>query len=352
LEKLLPKDNENHNEDIPMLNNEPAELPLRSFTAEQMVRCESCLRANPPTRTNCLYCGAGLPLQSATVVLQKPALRPLEKWEHGYNNILLPPAANLSETCLTEMADFLRLEKEELQQILASKLPVPLARSSSKEDAELIQRRLKTAQLNSLLIADASLGLEPPIKLRALEFHDHGVRAYQSPQAQPQELVWNDFVLIVWGRITRKRVELQEERKGKENRVLAADQFFSDESVLDLFVKQGPAPFRIASGSFDFSCLAQKKMLVAPENMSILIEVFRERAQGIAYDQTYNSVRKTLEPVWRSEQQNESKGWRRDRPGKVSLGTATETSNESQFSRYSRLRFYLLNAQQLTDTNA
>lgn len=340
----MPKDNENHNENIPMLNSEPSELPLRSFTPEQMVRCESCLRANPPTRANCLYCGAALPLQSATAVLQKPALRPLEKWEHGYNNILLPPAANLSETCLIETADFLRLEKEELQQILASELPLPLARSSSKEDAELIQRRLRTAQLSSQMIADASLGLDPPIKLRALEFHDHGVRAYQSPQAQPQELTWDDFVLIVWGRITRQRVELQEERKGKENRVLAADQFFADESVLDLFVKQGTTPFRIASGSFDFSCLAEKKRLVAAENMSILIEVFRERIPGMVYDQTYNSVRKTLEPIWRSEQQNESTGWRRGRPGKVSLGSATETSNESQFSRYSRLRFYLLHA--------
>ncbi len=346
----MPKDNDNEN--IPLLNDEPAELPLRSFTPDQMVRCESCLRANPPTRANCLYCGASLPVQSAVTVLQMPALRPLEKWEHGYNNILLPPAANLTESSLAEMADFLRLEKEELQQILASEIPLPLARSSSKDDAELIQGRLRTAQLASLMVADASLGLDPPIKLRALVFHDQGLRAYQSPQAQPQEMLWEDFVLIVSGRIRRKRVELREERKGKENRVLAADQFFADESVIYLFARQETTPYRIASGSFDFSCLAERKRLVADENMSILIEVFRERVPGIIYDQTYNAVRKTLEPVWRSEQQNESTGWRRSRPGKVSLGSATETSNEAQFSRYSRLRSYLRNHQQLTDTNA
>lgn len=350
MEKPLPKDNDNEN--IPLLNDEPAELPLRSFTPDQMVRCESCLRANPPTRANCLYCGASLPVQSAVTVLQMPALRPLEKWEHGYNNILLPPAANLTESSLAEMADFLRLEKEELQQILASEIPLPLTRSSSKDDAELIQGRLRTAQLASLMVADASLGLDPPIKLRALVFHDQGLRAYQSPQAQPQEMLWEDFVLIVSGRIRRKRVELREERKGKENRVLAADQFFADESVIYLFARQETTPYRIASGSFDFSCLAERKRLVADENMSILIEVFRERVPGIIYDQTYNAVRKTLEPVWRSEQQNESTGWRRSRPGKVSLGSATETSNEAQFSRYSRLRSYLRNHQQLTDTNA
>lgn len=346
----MPKDNDNEN--IPLLNDEPSELPLRSFTPDQMVRCESCLRANPPIRANCLYCGAALPAQSAAIVLQKPLLRPLEKWEHGYNNILLPPAANLTERSLAETADFLRLEKEELQRIVASEIPLPLARSSSKEEAELIQGHLRAAQLACLMVADASLGLDPPIKLRALEFHDEGLHGLQSPQAQPQEISWDDFVLIVSGRITRKRVELQEERRGKENRVLGADQFFADESVIELFAKQGTTPYRIASGSFDFSCLAEKKRLVAAENMLILIEVFRERVPGIVYDQTYNAVRRTLEPVWQSEQQNESTGWRRSRPGKVSLGSATETSNESQFSRYSRLRYYLHTHQHLTDTNA
>lgn len=347
----MPKDNDNEN--IPRLNDEPSpELPVRSFTPDQMVRCESCLRANPPTRANCLYCGSALPVQSAAIVLQKPALRPLEKWEHGYNNILLPPAANLTENSLAETADFLRLEKDELQRIVASEIPLPLARSSSKEDAELIQQRLRTAQLASLIAADASLGLDPSLKLRALEFRDDGLHAYQSPQAQPQKMAWDDFVLIVSGRITRKRVEVQEERKRSENLVLAADQFFADESVIDLFAKHGTTPYRIASGSFDFSCLAEKKRLVAAENMSILVEVFRERVPGIVYDQSYNAVRKALEPVWRSEQQNESTGWRRGRPGKYSLGSATETSNESQFSRYSRLRYYLCTHQQLTDTNA
>lgn len=350
MEKLLPKDNESNNEDFPLLNTDPAELPVRSFTPDQMVRCESCLRANPPTRAGCLYCGAALPVQPAASVFQKPALRPLEKWEHGYNNILLPPAANLSESVLAEIANFLRLEREELERIVAGNVPLPLALSSSKEDAELIQARLRTAQLASLIVADATLGLDPPLKLRALEFHDDGLLAYQSPQTQPQKMTWDDFVLLVSGRITRKRVELQEERKGKENRVLAADQFFADESVVDLFVKQGTTPYRIASGSFDFSCLAEKKRLVAAENMSILIELFRERVPGLVYDQTYNAARKPLEPVWRSEQQNESTGWRRNRPGKVSLGRATESSDESQFSRYSRLRFYL-RTHPMTDTN-
>jgi hypothetical protein len=336
-----------------MLNEGPTpDSSVRSFTPDQMVRCESCLRANPPTRLNCLYCGSALPPQPADIGLQKPALRPLEKWEHGYNNILLPTPANLNETFLAATADFLRLEKEDFQRILDSQIPLPLARSSSKEEALLIRERLATMQLSSLIVADALLGLDPSLKVRSLEIAGDNMNAYQSPQAEPQKILWEDLVLIVTGRITRKRVELKEERKRSENRVLEADQFFADEHVIDLFTRRAAAPYRISSGTFDFSCLGERKRLVAADNMSILIDVFREHVPAIIYDQTYNSVRKVLEPVWRSEQNNESTGWRRSRPGKYSLGSVVETSNESQFSRYSRLRYYLLAQHQIGEADA
>jgi hypothetical protein len=349
LEELLPKDNEN----VPVRNDGPTlDSAARSFKPDQMVRCDACLRVNPPTRVGCLYCGSSLPLQPSAIVLQKPAFQPLEKWEQGYNNILLPSPANLSKSCLGETADFLRLEKEDLQRIVASEIPLPLARSGSKEEAELIQQRLKTEQMTSLIVADGSLGLEPPLKLRALELRDEGLDAYQSPQAPPLKLLWDDFVLMVSGRITRKRVELTEERKRSENRVLEADQFFADENVVDLYTNHENVPYRISSGSFDFSCLAEKKRLVSAENMSILIGVIREHVSAIVYDQTYNSARKALEPVWRSEQQNESTGWRRGRPGKYSISSVMETSNESQFSRYSRLRYYLFTQNPMGDARA
>jgi hypothetical protein len=51
-------------------------------------------------------------------------------------------------------------------------------------------------------------------------------------------------------------------------------------------------------------------------------------------------LRSALEPVWGMEQETESSGWRRDRPGKYSFGAATVSSNESQFTLYSRLSYY------------
>jgi len=81
---------------------------LQPFAREQMVACDECLRTNPPTRVNCMYCGALLPLNETTTNLQKPTLRRLEKWELGYNNLLVPPAnpvANPPESELAEAAN-------------------------------------------------------------------------------------------------------------------------------------------------------------------------------------------------------------------------------------------------------
>src|SRR5437899_12262692 len=42
----------------------PATAEQGAFAADEMVNCIDCLRANPPTRANCLYCGSPLPPQA------------------------------------------------------------------------------------------------------------------------------------------------------------------------------------------------------------------------------------------------------------------------------------------------
>jgi hypothetical protein len=97
----------------------------------------------------------------------------------------------------------------------------------------------------------------------------------------------------------------------------------------------------VAANSFDFSALGPRKRLVSGENMTTLLEIFREHAAHVEVDDSYTSLRKALEPVWPTEQQNESRGWRRERPGKYSIGSIIEKNNETQFMRYSLLRHYL-----------
>ena len=338
----MPADNENVPASFPT-TDEPPEPPLSPFAPDQLVRCEECLRANPPTRVNCLYCAAALRQNESSVDLQKPALRPLEKWEQGFNNILLPPVANITTEKLAAAADLLRLSVDDLNRIFASPLPLPLARAAGLDEAILIQRRLKNLGINSHIMPDADLGIDSNgvIKIRSLDIDNDYLYAYQSPDAPAIEIPWNDLTLLVSGRLIFKRVELTEQKGPRADSIVDASELFSDEAVVDIYVREQPRSYRVAANSFDFSCLGAGKGLLASENIVRLTQLLCEHAPQVEHDDSFASVRKSLEAVWPSEQQNESSGWRRERPGKYSIGTVTGVSNEMQFLRYSRLRNFV-----------
>jgi hypothetical protein len=355
LEELLPKDHENVPGSI-LMSDKPRDSVAEPFAPDRMVRCDECLRANPPTRVNCLYCAAVLPSSESTINMQKPALRPLEKWEQGYNNVLLPrPADSAGEIADAELhaaADLLRLRPTDLSLILSSQTPLPLARATIDE-ASLVQRRLSSLGIETRIVPDRESGTDAvgPIKVRALEIDDAGVYAFQTPETPSIRILWSDIMLIVVGRVTLKRVELREQKATRaENRILDASEFLTDETVVDFFSNNQTTPYRIMANSFDFSCLGERKGLLASENIATLLNLFRERAPHAEYDDSFNSLRRVLEVVWPSEQQNESSGWRRERPGKYSIGSVTELSNEMQFLRYSRLRHHF-QAENLTKSD-
>lgn len=310
-----------------------------------MVRCDSCLRANPPTRVSCLYCGASLPVTEAIAAVQKPTIRPLDKWQRGYNNILRPPAANLTAEQLAEAADVLKLATGDLERIIASDMPLPLARVATTVDASIIQGRLARLEIETQVVSDEELGVDETqvVKVRALRLDETGLNLYQTPKAAPVHIFWSDLSLIVMGRLLTRRVELREQQaRGTENRITDSSEFVSDELVIDLYAGRPAEAYRIAANSFDFSCLGEEKGLLAGENISKLLRLLRDRLPNVECDDSYNSLRKTLEAVWPSEQHNESRGLHRGGPGKISIGSATETNNEMQFLRYSRLRCFLL----------
>ena len=340
----MPKDHES----VPLpTTDEPVDHLPEPFAPDQMVRCDECLRANPPTRVNCLYCGVVLPQNETTVNLQKPALRPLEKWEQGYNNILQPAAANASgqieDAVLREASDLLRLSPPDLTRILAAGMPLPLARAATMDEAALVERRLRGLGIETCIVAEAPPGTEAigPLRVRALEIDDEGIRAFQTPETPATAILWSELVLLVVGRLIVKRVEMKEQKGARaEHRILDSSEFVTDETVVDFYTSKHTATHRIAANSFDFSCLGEQKGLVAAENILTLLKLFRQRAPQAVYDDSFHSMRKALEAVWPAEQQNESSGWRRERPGKYSIGSATELSNEMQFLRYSRLRYH------------
>ena len=332
----MPKDNEN----IPFLGPvEPSEP--QGFSAEQMIRCEECLRANPPTRVSCLYCVAPLPLTKTSARVIKPALRPPEKHQLGYNNILLPDDQVASEEVVTEAAALLKLSVENVREVLSQKAALPVARTASREEARLVTERLGALGLQCLTLSDDELGSDMR-RVRSMMFDADSLTIQQAGAAEQVNVSWSEIVLIVTGRLIETRLEIKERMTRKpENEILDTSEFFHDESVIDFYTPTHSSTWRVGAHGFDFSCLGRDKALVVNENMSKLQELMIAKARNAEVDDSYARVRNLLELAWTTQAETQSSGWRRERPGKLSVGVSTIRNNETQFTRYSRLCYYL-----------
>jgi hypothetical protein len=347
LEELLPKDNEN----IPLFDPGPlAPAEPIGFRPEQLVACNQCDRTNPPTRVSCLYCGAALPANENTASLQRPTLRPLESWEQGYSNILLPGVSVLPSAKYEQAAQLLKLDHQLLERMLASNTPLPVALAATPEEASLVKSSLDELGIRTLIISDAELELErsAPVRVRSLKFDGDSIVANPSGGGVAVHLLWSDLTLIVQGRLIVTTTEVKEQTQAhKESEIVEASETYADEAMIDVYSQGSNSGVRIAANNFDFSCLQQKKTLLATENFSRLVKFIGEHAPTATFDDSYKSVRQLLEQVWTSERQTESSGWRRERFGRYTVGSKTELNNQRQFTRYSRLRNYLHTNRQL-----
>lgn len=339
------------NDDLNMpLGNEADEVlrsEPRGFAPEQMVACDVCLRANPPTRATCLYCAAPLPATVASAELRRPTLRQLEKWEQGFNVILLPEENNfVDEESLRRVSELLRLSVEDLRRIAESGVALPLARAATIDEAELIAQHLSAHGMqNVLVVADETLGGSQNFsrRVRALEFTERELVLFPTGGASVVRCAWPDVSLLVAGRHFVRQIEVEERKgRGAENEMMDARELSADEALLDVYTRRDGSGWRIGANNFDFSCLGDKKRLLATENFALLVETLRTRAAEAEYDETYRSARHALGSVWTLEQTTESHGLRRgSRPGRYNTEAVTTSDNETQFTRYSRLRRYL-----------
>ena len=335
----MPKDNENIPFPGPVETSEP-----QGFSAEQMIRCEECLRANPPTRVTCLYCVAPLPLTEDAARLRKPALRPPEKHQLGYNTILLPKDEAVSSEVVIQAAGLLKLEPENLGEILLQCKPLPIARTASRDEAELVFERLRDLDLHCLTLSDHDLGLSNPVKrVRSMSFAEQALIIHQAVHQIGEETIvpWTDIKLLLRGRLFETRLEIKERKtRESENELLETSELSRDELAIDFYTAAHPFTWRIKTGGFDFSCLENEKTLIANENIGTLQRLLTTKSVNAITDDSYRRVRRLIEPVWSTQTETQSSGWRWERPGKLSVGMATIKSNDNQFTCYSRLLHY------------
>jgi hypothetical protein len=317
---------------------------LRAFKREELISCERCERASPPTRMKCLYCGATLPEVEGGEDRRRPALKSLEEWERGFNVVLAPGGAGEDShargDALAEAASLARLKPEQLGEMLAARLALPLARTGERAEAALLERRLTSLGLNIKIVADEELAVEsqPPRRVRKIEFDEEGVEGLSVAGGETRRAAWGEIVLIVTGRIFRKRIEVEERlKRGAGSEFVESRELAEDEAVVDLHFAGTPAGWRVAASGFDYSCLGARKSLLAADNFARLVEEFRARAPRAAFDDSYRRVRHLLQFAWSPTEQKGAGGVRRAGPGRVSTEAVTSVSNEAQFTRYSRL---------------
>ncbi|HEV7905793.1 MAG TPA: hypothetical protein VGO96_18280 [Pyrinomonadaceae bacterium] len=320
-----------------------AQLAARAFAPGEMVACEACVRANPPTRMNCLYCGAVLPVGEAGRDLRRPTLRALEAWEQGFNVVLVPQGAacELSVDSLSEAAALLRVEAGQLREMLRAGGYLPLARVASREEASLVERKLGALGCQVETVTDEALGVEThaPKRIRRLEIGADALEGWASAETDAERVEWTELVLLVAGRIARKRIEVEERRGGRraDAEVVETREFQTDESALDLYFAGSVVNWRIMAENFDYTCLGAEKSLTAAENFKRLTETLRACARAAAYDDSYRSVRAFLKFAWPLAEQTEAGSLKRIRPGRYNAEAVTSVSNETQFTRYGRL---------------
>ena len=340
---MLPKDNENIllSLDGPVTPSQP-----EGFAPEEMVRCDACLRANPPTRAACFYCGAALTVTETSARLRQPSLLSPGKSDPGYNTILI--AHDQTRNSIQEAAELLKLSTEAIEKLLAAAQSLPVARTGTFEESQLLADRLRDLGMQTKTISDEQLGVLESniIRLRSIVFDDEKITVRASGPGEPLEITYPDLLLMVHARLSRKTTTIKElKSRRSENEILEASEFYSDESVIDLYCTSREESIRIAANSFDFSCLGEQKALVVNLNMTKLIEVLKAQAPQMTIDNGYTGVRQLLDLVWGAEKSTKSDGWRRDSPGRLTVGATTTVSNENQFMRYSRLRYRLLTQQ-------
>jgi len=322
----------------------------RGFAPEQLVACERCSRTNAPTRMNCLYCGATMPRTEEGAALLRPTLRKLEEWEQGFNVVLLPRGAQgIAAEWLAEAASLLKLEVKHLKECFASRRALPVARTASAEEAGLILKRLGALGLPAEVFDDGALGFEvPQRRVRALEFEPDALVLWASREEAPGRVPWPRVALLARGRVTRRRLEVEERQGGFRRRgeIVDSRELSTDEAALDLYAFEDGdgAGWRLWADRLDYSCLGARKSLTAGENFKTLTEVLRARAEGAAFDDEYVRLRPLLAPVWPPAEQNESQGVRRESVGRYNREAVTVISNEAQFTRYTRLLSRLVRA--------
>ena len=310
------------------------------FAPDAMLLCKRCDRPNPPTRTECLYCGGEIEGSTAEPQLE---LRELESWENGFNVVVIGADRDSFEMAVARAAALLTADPESIQAIISSGKSLPVARVESEDKAATIVEKLWAEGIRCRVVTDESLSpASVPVRLRSIRFGDTEIELTHFGRPQVEVLNAEDLALIVQGLLLQGKTESIEKRKRRSTETLSETQTSSDEPVIDVYSRNDPTGWRIPVAGFDFSCLGRHKSLLAGHNIDQLIEKLAAFAPHAKVVRDYGSVHSMLEHAWPGESRRDSLGMRRTGFARRSSSTIFTTNNLLQLTKYSRLQWHLL----------
>jgi len=312
------------------------EAPLKKFAPDEMLTCDDCLRANAPTRAQCMYCGASLNNSAASPEVETAAGEKTDEAKH-YVVVWTREGHSIDDSAVAQLAARFHLNDEELRVALGTGAPLPLTATSAEDEVTRIISEVKGVDIESAIVSSVDLKTDVvQVNIRALEFADSGVLAISKIGKQRLAARLTDLQLVVTGRLLVHRVEVDERRSRNSVKPLDRREFTQDQAVVDLYLGSSDAPWRIIVNDFDFSCLGEHKGLTAYDNAKALIELLKENTPAEVND-SYARLRPVLNNLWPMQDTASQSRSHRPRASRKDFSTVTASDNEMQFNNYSRL---------------
>ena len=325
-------------DEIATVDGVPVMTEAIGFAAERMVACSKCEKQNPPNRLNCLYCGTllELPDEIAAGLQFRPG--EIEEWEPGVNIVV---SERIGPSVAETLGSTVFLDEDLLTSVSEGDVPFPLIRVRGDEADEVVLRVLATG-VTAVRVDDKDLRhQQPPTRLKGLRITEGSIEFLLFNSDEVAKFDASEIVLIVTGAIFKSSSEATVKTKKKETKRVDEKFAASNHAVIDIFTSADKRGFRILPHGFDFSCLGERKSLLAVENVATLKEMLRGMFPNTVFDDSYLSKMPVLDRVWPRTVENTSKGMHRVGL-KIARSVGESVSNEEQFTRYSRMRRELI----------
>ena len=195
------------------------------------MNCPRCNRPTPSGRAVCMYCGEAPPV---TKIEAAPRQRHLEYSERAFNTVIDPARSRTDDQSETSLAGALQLEPAEARAFIVTQKRVPIARSQTRQEAELIAALMRTCGLGASVVADDDLQLDKDlIRARRITRNQEHLEIHHSNGDVSVTVA--EIRLMVVGALHNTRIDFTEgiARTRNSGGLLDTSEFRSGEMVAD-----------------------------------------------------------------------------------------------------------------------